>query len=97
MTAPAPSSKIGRGYLSSALNPNWAGLTKLTFRSSLRIEPNTQYTVCYCESGFGMRNLIAAIGFGGELTQQSAEIEVDYEIDGCGLLKQITIDSVDGE
>jgi hypothetical protein len=89
--------RTGRGYLTSALNPNWSGLTKITFRDTARIEPNTQYTVCYVESGFGMRNLIAAIGVDGKLVQSSAEIEVEYAIDGFGLLSKITIDSEDGE
>lgn len=86
----------GHGYLTSVLNPNWAGLTKLTFRSSLRKEPNTQYTVCYVDSGFGLKRLIDAIGVEGVFAQQSAEIPVDYEIDGFGLLSNITIDSNDG-
>lgn len=86
----------GTGFLTSVLNPNWSGLTKVVFRDSKRIEPNTQYTTCYVESGFGLRNLVEAIGFDGKLTQQSAEIEVEYEIDGFGLLKQVTIDSVEG-
>jgi hypothetical protein len=81
----------GHGYLSSVLNPNWAQLSKVVFRSSKRIEPNTQYTTCYC-ADFGLKRLIAAIGVEGELTQQSAEIPIDYEIDGFGMLKEITLD-----
>lgn len=85
----------GRGYLTSVLNPNWAGLTRLTFRSSKRKEPNTQYTVCWVDSGFGLKRLIDAIGVEGAFSQQSAEIPVDYEIDVFGLLSNITIDSED--
>lgn len=81
----------GRGYLSSVLNPNWAQLSKVVFRSSKRIEPNTQYTTCYC-ADFGLKRLIAAIGVDGELTQESAGIEVEYEIDVFGMLKTITLD-----
>lgn len=86
---------IGRGYLTSVLNPNWTGLSRITFRSSLRKEPNTQYTVCFVDAGFGLKRLIDAIGVEGALSQASAEIPVDYEIDGFGLLSNITIDSED--
>jgi hypothetical protein len=85
----------GHGYLTSVLNPNWTGLARVTFRSSLRKEPNTQYTVCFVDAGFGLKRLIDAIGIEGAFAQQSAEIPVDYEIDVFGLLSNITIDSED--
>jgi hypothetical protein len=81
----------GKGYLSSVLNPNWAQLSKVVFRSSKRIEPNTQYVTTWV-APFGLARLIAAVGTDGELTQESAGIELEYEIDAFGLLKNITLD-----
>lgn len=91
MTELRKSDTVKRGYLQSVQEPNWSGLTRVTFRDTLGIAPGTQYTICFVDPDFGLRNLIAALGFDGEFTQQSARIPVEYVIDGYGLLSQISL------
>jgi hypothetical protein len=81
------------GYLTSATNPNFSGLTKLVFRDELRPTAATQFTTVHCESGHGMRALVSALGVNGRLTQRSAETPVDYTVDELGLLVQLDLDS----
>jgi hypothetical protein len=81
--------KTGTGYLTSATNPNFSGLTRLAFRDTLEIGPDTTFEICHTESGHGMRMLVAALGVGGKLTNESARVAVEYVIDDLGLLESI--------
>ena len=84
---------VRSGYLTSATNPNFSGLTKLIFRDELAPTDRTVYTMCHIESGFGMRQLVGAIGRNGQLVQESARIPLDYTIEQ-GLLHTFSLDEV---
>jgi hypothetical protein len=74
------------GYLTSVRNPNCSGLATVVFRSSKRITKRTKYTTTYVEAGFGVRQLVTALGDGRGLTKESGEVKLVYGLDGFGIL-----------
>ena len=82
--------KTGIGYLTAVATPGFSGLSNVLFRSRKRGRPG-RLTSCYCESGFGVRQLVAAIGINGRLTRESGEIRVRYTIDDLSLLQTVEV------
>ena len=89
MDRPTNTARRALGYLTSITNPHFSGLATVVFRDSLVVTETTTFTECRCESGFGVRQLIAALGVGGRLTHESAQVPVEYGIDDLGLLVYI--------
>ena len=77
------------GFLTSIINPRLSGLATVVFRDDCIPRATTSYVSCHCESGFGVRQLIGALGIGGRLTNESAGILVEFAIDDLGLLAYI--------
>lgn len=78
--------QTGVGYLTVCANPTFSGLANVVFRNTLVPCEETVLTRCHCEAGFGVRQLIAAVGANGRLTKESGEKLVAYAIDDFGLL-----------
>lgn len=81
--------KTATGYLTAVQNPHFSGLATVVFRSAKRARKGTKFVTCYCEAGFGVRQLVAALGVYGRLTKQSGEILVRYVIDDLGVLAAV--------
>lgn len=81
--------KTGTGYLTICANPTFSGLANVVFRDTLEPCEDTVLTRCHCEAGFGVRQLIAAVGENGRLTKQSGEKLVAYAIDDFGVLAHV--------
>lgn len=76
------------GYLSGVANPHFSGLATITLRTN-RNPRRGKYTTCYCDAGFGVRQLAAAFTDNGYFTKASGEIKARFVVDGLGLLQSV--------
>lgn len=81
--------RTGIGYLTAVQNVNWSGIATVTFRSRKHRTPKHpgKTVTTYCEAGYGVRQLVAAVG--GELTQAAGNVRLRYTIDDMGLLQSV--------
>lgn len=83
--------QVVTGYLSAVSNPHFGGLANVVIRSAKRPTKRTKYVQCLCESGFGVRQLVAAFGDGRSFSKASGEIKARFEIDALGLLASVEV------
>lgn len=81
--------KTETGYLTALINTRGSGLARVVFRSNKIAGPDTQFTTTYVESGFGVRQIVDALGVEGQLCDESAGIRCNYTIDDMGLLASV--------
>lgn len=81
--------KTETGYLTSLTSTPGSGLSRVVFRSNKIVGPDTQFTTTYVESGFGVRQIVAALGVDGQLCDESAAIRCEYAIDDYGILAEV--------
>lgn len=75
------------GYLTEVSNPHFSGLATVKVRTALAPRKGTRVVTCYCEAGFGVRQLAAAFGDGRSFSKASGEIKARFVIDDVGLLQ----------
>lgn len=81
--------KTETGYLTSLIGTQGSGLARVVFRTNKIAGPDTQFTTTYVESGFGVRQLVDALGVDGRLCDESAAIRCSYTIDDLGILASV--------
>lgn len=75
------------GYLRACVNPNFSGLARVVIQH----HGSEKVTSCHCEAGYGVRQLVRALGVDGRLTQASGEKKADWVIDDDGLLHSVRV------
>ena len=95
-------SRSRTGYLVNIANPNFSGIATLTFCSrrpkfnpppgdeeSRKWTPKGKITTCYTESGFGVRQLAAALG--SHFEYAGAHTKIRYTVGDFGLLSDFEV------
>lgn len=75
------------GYLRACVNPMYSGLARVIIHHC----DSSKVTTCYCEAGYGVRQLVAALGEDGQLTQASGEKKARWVIDDMGVLQSVEV------
>ena len=84
--------QVVTGYLSAVSNSYGSGLATVVIRTAKRSRKHTRRVQCYCDAGYGVRQLVAAFGDGrGGFNQASGEIKARFEIDALGLLASVEV------
>lgn len=81
--------KTVTGYLTEVSNPHFSGLATVRVRTALVPRKNTRVITCYCEAGFGVRQLVGAFGDGRGFSKASGRIKARFTISDTGLLQSV--------